>query len=214
MRLRTQPADDAPEDTCPPPGSLHHTAVAADDAAVAGRDSISGGEHKRADVSKKDDSKKETAKPKASSSGGEHPTGEHPTEAAAKRKRKRKRQDAKRARVSLRSARFYATRPKHSLSRVQKRLVDRQDELLNMCIKKNKAYGYGTGATEPITQHDAIFHRMACQGMGKYCQTVEPKAPTSGGEHPTDGAPKRKRTDTPAHEHESAKHPKFWFELG
>jgi hypothetical protein len=106
--------------------------------------------------------------------------------------------EAKQARATLRTARFYATRLTHCLTSAQNKLVDRleQDELLNMCIRKNQAYGHGIGTTKPTTQHDAILHRMCCQAMDNYW-TVEPKAPTSCGEHPTDP----KRTDTPAHEH-------------
>ena len=63
--------------------------------------------------------------------------------------------------------------------------------------KENQAYDHGAGTTKPTTQHDAIFHRMSCLMMDKYFN--------DGNEHPTDGAPKRKCTDTPAHEDGRAK---------
>ncbi len=90
--------------------------------------------------------------------------------------------------------------------------MDRLDsnELLDICKKKNDAYGHGIGTTKPTTSHDAALHRMACLKM------VNPTdgAPTSGGAHPTDAAPKRKRTDTPAHEDGTAKHARPWHLIG
>jgi hypothetical protein len=76
--------------------------------------------------------------------------------------------EAKQARATLKTAWFYATRPKHSRTREQNKLVDRleADELLNICIKKNHAYGHGIGTTKPITQHDAqILHCMSSDGQ-------------------------------------------------
>jgi hypothetical protein len=76
--------------------------------------------------------------------------------------------EAKQARATLKTAWFYATRPKHSRTREQNKLVDRleADELLNICIKKNQAYGHGIGTTKPITQHDAqILHCMSSDGQ-------------------------------------------------
>ena len=114
-----------------------------------------------------------------------------------------KRLEAKQARLNLKRALGYDKRLKKDRTREQQMLVDRLDELEDICIEKNQAYGHGMGTTKPITQHDAILHRMSCLRMGQL-PSDEPADLSSGGEHPTDAAPKRKRTVTPAHEHERA----------